>query len=275
MQTDSFITPDGTTIHTVYYPPAEERDRVIIIAHGLSEHSGRYVHVAERFAKAGYHVYSQDHRGHGRSSGARQYIDRDTHFITDLKQHYDRIRRKHRDAQIYMLGHSMGSVISLQFVLTYPDAIEALTVTGTATDVSSTVPTPVRFLGNLVNRMGKGLPISAPGGSEILTRDPDMQQWTDDDALIYRGWTKTGIAGYILDMGEQIQARASEITLPILIMHGEADELTPLSGSQIMFDRVRSEDKTLKIWKEMRHEVLNELEREAVMDLLVDWFDQH
>ncbi|MEM9954759.1 MAG: lysophospholipase [Chloroflexota bacterium] len=275
MQSDSFVTPDGETIHTIYYAPLEDHNRVIILVHGLSEHSGRYEHVAERLAQAGYHVYSQDNRGHGRSSGERQYVDSHTRFVTDLKQHYDRIRRKHRTASIYMLGHSLGSIISLQFILTYPDAIEAIIVTGTATDVGPTVSRPMRFMGNLVERLGKGLPISSPGGSELLTRDPEMQQWTDDDELMYRGWTKTGIARFALDTGEKIQDLAHEITLPILIMHGTDDDITPISGSHIMFERVRSEDKTLKLWDDMRHEVLNEIEREAVLKFVVDWLDRH
>ncbi len=275
MQTDNFMTPDGFKIHTVYWQPTSESDRVVILVHGLSEHSGRYQHVAEHLTQAGYHVYSQDNRGHGLSSGERQHLSSHTSFINDLKQHYDRIKQNHPNSKIFMLGHSLGSVISLQFVLTNPKAIDALIVTGTATDVAPSVSPILRTIGNVLNRISKNMPISPPGGNEALTKDPDMLRAAAADELFYHGWTKTGIAKFALDMGEEIQNRASEITLPILIMHGKEDEVTPVSGSEIMYERVSSTDKTIKLWDGMRHEILNEVDRAAVLALVTDWLSQH
>lgn len=275
MQTDHFMTPDGSKIHTVYWQPASESDRVVIIVHGLSEHSGRYQHVAERLTQEGYHVYSQDNRGHGLSSGERQYLDSHTSFINDLKQHYDRIRQTHPSSKIFILGHSLGSIISLQFVLAHPNAIEGLVVTGTATDVAPSVPPVLRTVANLLNKVSKSFPIDPPGGVGALTNDPEMLKDAENDPLFYHGWTKTGIAKYGVDMGEEIQNRASEITLPILIMHGKDDEVTPVSGSEIMYERVSSSDKTIKLWDNMKHEILNEIDREAVIKVVVDWLAQH
>jgi len=275
MQTDSFTTPDAFRIHTKYWQPAEDSQRVVIIVHGIGEHSGRYLHVAEKIVSAGYHVYALDHRGHGESSGKRLNISSQTNFITDLKQFYDRIKSSHPDAKIFMLGHSMGSVISLQFILSYPDAIDAIVVTGTATDVGSSVPGALRSIGDMVDRIRPNTPISPPGGMEILTRDTEMVKRAENDPLMYKGWTLTSIAKFIIETGKMIQERASEITMPILIMHGEDDELTPISGSKIMYERVGSDDKTLKTWENMLHEIMNEVEREAVLETIVDWLNRH
>lgn len=275
MQTDSFSTPDGFTIHTKYWQAGEDSRGVVIIVHGIAEHSGRYVHVAEKLVDAGYHVYALDHRGHGESSGKRLHISSKINFISDLKQFHEHIQSQHPDAKIFMLGHSMGSVISLHFILTYPDAIDAIVVTGTASDVSSGVSAPLRMIGNIVDSIYPNAPISPPGGMDILTRDTEMVKRAENDPLMYKGWTRTRIAKYILDTGEMIQERASEITMPILIMHGEDDELTPISGSNIMYERVGSKDKTLKIWENMLHEIMNEVEREAVLDAIVDWLNKH
>lgn len=275
MQTDTFTTPDGIKIHTIYWEAVGASERVLIIVHGIGEHSGRYAHVAEKLTQAGYHVYALDHRGHGQSGGERLHIPSDKSFITDLKQYYERIKAKHPQAKIFMLGHSMGSVISLQFILTYLDAIDAIVVTGTATDVASTVSPVLRVIGNAINSIYPKTPISPPGGMAILTRDPEMLQKAETDPLMHRGWTKTNIAKFILDMGEMIQERAHEITMPILIMHGEDDELTPISGSRIMYERVGSKDKTLKTWANMLHEIMNEVEREAVIQTIIEWLEQH
>lgn len=275
MNSDFIETPDGLRLHHVYWEPQVDSERVIIIVHGISEHVRRYDHVAEHLIQAGYHIYAQDHRGHGESTGERVHVGSNTAYIRDLKSFYDRIKRQHPTAKIYMLGHSMGSIISLQFVLTYPDAIDALTITGTATDVASGVSPLLRTVGNVVHRINKKAPIQAPGGSEVLTRDPDMLKAADEDPLMYKGWTKTSTAKYILETGELLQERAAEITLPILIMHGADDELTPVSGSQIMYERVGSADKTLKIWDNMLHEVLNEVDRADVLAEITAWFNKH
>lgn len=275
MQTDSFMASDGTKIHSVYWRPTGISERVVIIVHGISEHSGRYEHVAKHLTEAGYHVYALDHRGHGLSEGDRIHVDDHTQFITDLKQYHTQIKDTHPNATFFMLGHSMGSVISLQFILTYPNAIDAIIVTGTATDVGSGVSPLLRSIGDFVHSIYPKAPIQPPGGDNVLTRDPEMLSQADNDPLFYKGWTKTSSAKYILDTGEMIQSRASEITMPILIMHGEDDALTPISGSYFMYEHVSSSDKTLKTWANMLHEILNEVEREAVLKTVTDWLAKH
>ncbi|MGJ3240135.1 MAG: lysophospholipase [Anaerolineae bacterium] len=275
MESASFTTPDGVQIHTKFWQATSTSERIVLIVHGLAEHSGRYQHVAERLTQAGYHVYALDHRGHGQSTGERLHVPKPDSFITDLKQFYERIRLAHPNAAFFMLGHSMGSVISLDFILTYPDAISAIAVTGTATDVSTTVSPLLRGFSQVVYALFPQAPISAPSGTSVLTRDPEMLRLAENDPLLYKGWTKTSVAKYVVETGEHIQERADKITIPILIMHGEDDTLTPISGSKIMYGRVGSSDKTLKIWPNMFHEILNEVEREAVIDTLVTWLDQH
>lgn len=275
MQTNSFTTADGINIHTKYWKPENDSERVIIIIHGIGEHSGRYLQVAEELRDADYHVYSLDHRGHGQSGGKRLRISSTTDFIDDLKQYYDRIKSSHPDSKIYILGHSMGSVISLQFILSNPGLIEATVITGTATDVASGVPPALRMIANFIYLFFPNAPISPPGSMDVLSRDPEIVKQAENDPLMNHGWTPVAIAKFVIETGEMIQERANKITMPIIFMHGEADELTPISGSKIMYERVSSEDKALKTWADMRHEIMNEIGREEVISEIVDWFNKH
>ncbi|MEL6527845.1 MAG: alpha/beta fold hydrolase, partial [Chloroflexota bacterium] len=104
METSTLQTPDGVTIHTVHWSPETDSERVVMLVHGISEHSGRYAHVAEHLTSHGYHVYAHDHRGHGKSTGDRVHAPSNTAYITDLKLYYDRIKRTHPNANIYMIG---------------------------------------------------------------------------------------------------------------------------------------------------------------------------
>jgi alpha-beta hydrolase superfamily lysophospholipase len=272
----NFVNADGQKIFTRSWQPQQAGRGVVLIAHGLGEHSGRYEHVGQKLADAGYHAYALDHLGHGQSEGKRVQVRNHSDFIRDLRQFYDKVRQQHPDHKPYLLGHSMGSVISLQFTLNNPDTLKALIVTGTATDVGSTVSTALRSVVRFVVRVAPGMPVSpALDDPKRLTSDPEMQQKWHADPLVNRGATPASIATYIVETGEMIQNRASELKLPILIMHGEADQITPISGSRIVHQRAGSADKTLVTYPGMQHEIMNEVEREKVLGRILDWLSQH
>jgi alpha-beta hydrolase superfamily lysophospholipase len=276
VDTNSFKTSDGLKIHTVHQAAVGNPKAVVIMVHGISEHIGRYEHVADFLSKAGYEVYGLDHRSHGRSEGQpRVHTDTHSRFVEDLKQFYDSIKARHPGSKIFMLGHSMGSLISLQFVLAQPHTLNGLVVTGTATDVSSGVSPMLRNVGNFLNNFFPKMPIGAPLGAAALTNDPEMQAKWVADTITYKGPTRISMGKYILETGEMIQSRAKEITLPIMFMHGESDVIAPISGSRIMYERVRSADKTLHTYPNMQHEIMNEVDRNKVLQTIVDWFDKH
>jgi acylglycerol lipase len=276
VESSSFKTPDGLSIHTVHQAAAGTPKAVVIMVHGISEHIGRYEHVADFLSKACYEVYGLDHRGHGKSEGQpRVHTDSHTRFIEDLKQFYESVRAKHPTSKIFILGHSMGSIISLQYVLAYPNDLAGLVVTGTATDVASAVSPLLRNVGNFLNIFVPSLPISAGTGPEVLTNDTEFHKKWADDSLFYKGATRISMGKFIIETGEMIQARAKEITLPVMFMHGESDVIAPISGSRIMHQRVGSSDKTIHTFPNMQHEIMNEIDRVTVLQKIVDWFDKH
>jgi lysophospholipase len=273
--TGAFQTPDNLNIYTIQWLPDGEPKAVVIIVHGIGEHSGRYQHVAEALVNAGYAVYSHDHRGHGKSDGKRVQVTSHLQFMNDLRQYFDLIRAEHDNKKIFILGHSMGSVISLQFTLQYQNDLAGLVVTGTATDVGATVSSMLRNAANLLYRVLPHAPVGAPLSVTHLTNDKAMQALADKDMLNNKGWTPISIAKYIIETGEMIQENVHKLVLPILIMHGETDSIAPISGSQIVYERVGSTDKTLKTWANMQHEIMNEIDRKQVIDTIIDWLDKH
>ena len=273
--TGAFQTPDNLNIYTIQWLPDVAPKAVVIIVHGIGEHSGRYQHVAEALVNAGYAVYSHDHRGHGKSDGKRVQVTSHLQFMNDLKQYFDLIRSEHDREKIFILGHSMGSIISLQFALQYQNNLAGLVITGTATDISSTVSGMMRNAANLLHRVLPNAPVSAPLPIPYLTNDKEMQQLAENDMLNYKGWTPVSIAKYIVETGEMLHENVHKLVLPILIMHGEDDRVTPISGSQVVYERVGSDDKTLKTWANMQHEIMNEIDRQQVIETIIDWLDKH
>ena len=108
----TFSAYDGTTIYHRTWAPDGDAKGVVLLVHGLGEHSGRYQHVAERLVDAGYVVAALDHRGHGKSSGKRVYVKSYDEFMRDLTQFRRMVESEHPGLPVVMVGHSMGSGLS-------------------------------------------------------------------------------------------------------------------------------------------------------------------
>src|SRR5258707_1544509 len=114
-KTSSFKTSDGLNIYTEAWLPDGSIKAVVLIVHGVPEHSERYEHVAAKMNANGYAAYGLDHRGHGKSDGLRAYFDDFDQPVNDLKQYFDIVKSEQPGKQIFIYGHSLGSLISLVF----------------------------------------------------------------------------------------------------------------------------------------------------------------
>src|SRR3954451_16113079 len=116
---DAFDGAAGARIaYQSWLPDGDQEPRaVVVIAHGVSEHGGRYRYVVERLVPEGFAVYAIDHRGHGRSSGSKAQIDRMAHVVADLDTLIDRVKADHPGLKLFLLGHSMGGCVAIAYAL--------------------------------------------------------------------------------------------------------------------------------------------------------------
>lgn len=271
----TFTTSDNLSLYTLSALPENPPRAVIFVVHGYGEHIGRYTHVIEALVQQDFAVYGIDHRGHGKSEGERAYFATLTQAVDDLHGYYQQCVSKHPGLPRFLFGHSMGTLISLAFTLRYQSELAGLALSGCAVGANETVPGVVLSLGKLVKSIAPTLPlIPALAASEIST-DPTTVEKYESDPLVYRGMWKVGMGIGLIESGLDIQKRASELTLPLLILHGEADKITPISGSRAIYAKASSTDKTLKTYPGMRHEIMNEREREKPLSELVNWLNAH
>lgn len=273
--TSRLMTQDGHAIHTEAWLPEATPRAAILLVHGYAEHIGRYAHTAQRLVRAGYAVYGMDHRGHGKSEGPRAYFESAELPLHDLQQFYEQVRAEQPDRKLFMLGHSMGTLLSLHFVLRQPDALDGLILSGTAIHGGETVAPALRFvLRRFVRPIAPTLALVPAIGSEQLSTDPAVARAYDNDPLVYRKPWRVGMAAVLLDMADDIHARAQEIRLPLLVLHGSEDAIAPVSGSHALYEKATSEDKTLHTFPGMRHEILNEVDKDKVFQVIQDWLAQ-
>ncbi len=246
---------------------------VVYVCHGHAEHLGRYSHVITALVSQGYAVYGQDHRGHGRSSGTRALVMRFDHFVDDFRLLTERAHREHPDLPQVLIGHSMGGLIAVRYALRYGDDLAALVTSGPALVIDEGVANSQRWAGMVLARLMPAAPLPRRDKEDGLTTDLDVRHEFRLDPLTYHGPTRIRTAVEMLRAGEDARKRLDQIRLPLLAMHGANDTLTYPSGTQALYDRASSEDKTLKLWPGLKHEIFNEPQRREVLEIMLDWID--
>jgi alpha-beta hydrolase superfamily lysophospholipase len=237
---------------------------VLLIAHGYGEHIGRYDHVARRLADAGAVVYGHDHAGHGSSEGERVLVHDVDELVSDVRSVAEQARADHPGLPLALLGHSMGGIVAARYAQSYPDELAALVLSG-----------PV-IGGNPGFEALLGMdPIpEIPIDPETLSRDPGVGEAYAADPLVWHGAFKRPTLEAMFRAVDEIAAGSSLGSLPTLWVHGEEDALAPLELTRQAVERIRGDRLEERIYLGARHEVLNETNREEVLDDIAGFLDR-
>jgi acylglycerol lipase len=252
----------------VWSPPGRPR-AVVVIAHGVSEHSGRYGHVAERLVREGYAVYALDHRGHGRSGGPRPVIDRMDNAVADLDSLILLAAAEHDGTDLFLLGHSMGGAISLRYAMVHQDRLSGLVLSGPLAALDAASPA-VRMIARLLSALTPRLGVVSLDAT-LVSRDPAVVRDYERDPLNSHVKLPARTVAELAGAVESFPSGVGAITVPTLIMYGTADQLCPTAGSLMLHERIGAADKTITDYDGLYHEILNEPERDAVLDQLCGW----
>jgi acylglycerol lipase len=244
---------------------------VVVLAHGASEHSGRYAWTAEKLAERGYALYAIDHRGHGKSEGDRAVIDRMRHAVEDLDTLVEKVQASHAGLPLVLLGHSMGGAVALSYTLEHEDRLDALVLSAPLAALEAASPV-TRAVGRVLSAVAPSLGVFAID-STAVSRDPQVVADYDADPLNYHGRLPARTVAELSSAIDGFPEGVERFRLPMFVMHGTADRLTPIAGSEMVIDRAGSADKTFKRYDDLYHELLNEPERQQVLDEIADWLD--
>jgi len=250
--------------------PEKKPKAVLLVVHGVNEHSGRYTNLINHFVPEGYAVYGLDHRGHGRSDGLRGYVERFSDFLDDIKTFFDVVRREHSDTKIFLVGHSMGGAIATAYTVDHQDELAGLLLSGAYLKVDSRLLPPVIALGRVVSLLLPKMGVVGLDASAV-SQDNTVVDACLNDPLVYRGKIRIRLGMELIKTTQKLSHQMPEIRLPILIMHGTADRLSDPEGSRMLYERVGSKDKTLKLYEDFYHEIFNESGREQVFADMETW----
>ena len=268
-----FSNDKGQSIYYQFWLPEGNVKASMVIIHGLHEHCGRYQHLAAYFTEKGYAVYGLDFPGHGKSAGPRSYIDSYLDFINPIETYLEMIQDWQPGLPIYIVGHSMGGLLSATYLTIHPQLVDGAILSGSLVKVPE-------YVSDFTLRLGKILAVILPNfrivsiDSEGLSKDPAVVQAYIDDPLVFTGKATVRISNEINRAIDLVERKGSAIKQPVLILHGSEDRVCDPSWSQYLYDLVSSPDKKLLIYDGLYHEIYNEPEAKKVFADVLNWLER-
>ncbi len=216
-------------------------------------------------------MYAIDLRGRGKSDGERFYVDTFDDYVSDVSNAVAVVKSREPGVPLYLLGHSAGGVVACLFTLEHQAELAGLICESFAYQL----PAP-----DFALAVFKGLSHLAPHAhilhlkNEDFSRDPQAVAAMNSDLLIAHETQPTRTLAAMVRADERLKNEFPLVTLPVLILHGTADKATRPSGSQFFYDTAGSKDKTLKLYEEHVHDLLNDLGKDEVMADITAWIEK-
>lgn len=269
----------------------EDIKAIVLLSHGLHEHSLRYGPFAYDLAEKNYAVYSIDHYAHGLSDGKKGLIDNYKILVQDFVEFANYVQSKHPEKPTFIFAHSCGTLV---VILAVPDIknVQAVILSGVPLFVGPDSGSPfglsclyplsktsfARSLTSCMSGLDPQGPV-APIAVRGITSDAEEVKIHQKDSRMYHGWIMNKTAFEVLKMSEEVKAQGlSRFTLPCLAVHGGNDTIALPIGSEFIFANIKTEPtlKSIKIFDGLRHEVLHEKQpqRNECAAVFVNYFEE-
>lgn len=253
----------GTELVREWIPEGKTR-AVVVLVHGIAEHSGRYERTGGLFADAGYHVRSFDTIGHGASGGDRVDTDDWSRFHDQIDTHMTWAAAQ--DKPIVLMGHSMGGLLALGYTLEGRNSPDLLVLSAPALGGGAGWQ---RALAGPAAKIAPKLSMPQGVKGEQLSRDPEVAEAYFSDPLVHTAATvRFGKA--MFDAMDDAIAKTEHLGVPTLVLHGGSDVLVPPQSTAFMADLADCER---RLYPKLRHEILNEPEGPEIVAEIVEWVD--
>lgn len=236
---------------------------IVVLVHGLAEHSGRYDYLETKLNEAHMGVYKFDHRGHGKSEGEKGYYDDFNELIDDINEVVELAKKNHTGLPVYLIGHSMGGLGAASFGTKYPNKVNGIIISGGLTrdncGMTKSVPPELDDHFQLPNELSDG----------VCSVEAVRIDYTNDPLN-----SKTFAAGLIRALGKGVawlKDNSQMFTDPVLILHGAEDALVSYQDSLDFFKEIAAKDKQVKLYGNLYHEIFNEYAKDEVINDVTNW----
>ncbi len=272
-QESIFTSKDHTELYYQSWHPANSPVAVLVIIHGLGGHSGLFTNIVNYLLPLNYAIYACDLRGHGRSLGQRGHIDSWRQFEEDIGVFLGLIATQQPGCPKFLLGHSLGAVIVLDYALRYPQSIQG--VIALAAPLGGVGVSPLKVLtGRCLSKLWPNFTLNTGIHLEAGTRDQKVLLAYAVDPLRHTQGTARLANEFFLTV-DWLQRNAADLRVPLLMLHGGQDCIAPPQGTYQFFVAVPPIDKEWREYPEAYHELQNELNYQEIIGDLANWLEKH
>ena len=265
-------TRDGLKLFWRRWRP-DAPQAVMLVVHGLGEHSGRYLHVASYFAERGFAVLALDYRGHGRSDGPRVHVNRFDDFVEDLSLLRTKALVDHPSLPLLLVGHSQGGLIVIRSALQAPEALAGAIVSSPLLGLH-----PSSRPGPLLAAASRALSVVAPAlrlsnnvDATLVSRDPAVVEAYRRDPLVSHRVSPRWFTSLLEAIEDTFQA-APSWRVPLLLMSSGDDRLVDSDAAARWASLAPSGLVESVRWEGLYHEMFNEPEQAAVFRRMESWW---
>ncbi|KAF8033954.1 hypothetical protein BT93_C0287 [Corymbia citriodora subsp. variegata] len=259
-----------------WFPGSGEVRGILVIIHGLNEHSGRYAHFARQLTSCNYGVYAMDWIGHGGSDGLHGYVPSLDHVVADTGAFLEKIKSDNPGIPCFLFGHSTGGAVVLK-AASYPhieDMLEGIILTSPALRVKPAHPI-VGAVAPLFSLVAPRFQFKGANKRGIpVTRDPVALLAKYSDPLVYTGPIRVRTGHEILRISSYLMRNIKSITVPFFVLHGTADRVTDPLASQDLYNEAASKFKDIKLYEGFLHDLLFEPERDEIGQDIINWMER-
>ena len=266
---DWISSRDGTKIFT-QSSPVSQPSKTVVLVHGFAEHIGRYQELIGLLNQANISVLGLDLRGHGRSHGARGYIDSLEQYLEDL----DAAVSKTGLSKVYFVAHSMGSLVASAYAAKYPQKVAGMVLSSPLFAIVVQVPWIKLQFGKVMSRILPRLSVPNDGlDSTFLTHDKSKVRAYNEDPLVFHTITARWF-DIMMHIRPKSLAIAKQLQTPLLLQLAGEDHVVDSKTSEEWFKHLPRKIGTLKIYKGFYHEIYNEIKRKKPLEDMLAWLQK-
>ncbi len=263
----------GLKIYASEWRPDAGPRGVVAVVHGLGEHVGRYQHVADALNQAGYGVIGFDLAGHGRSEGVRGHATYDG-VLEDIDRLLQEAGERYPNQPCFLYGHSLGGALTIYYALKRRPALNGFIATSPGLYPGAPVPPVKLLLAKVMAAVKPDFTMQNELDVNNLSRDTAIVQAYKDDPLVH-GKISTRLGLDLVTKGAWVQEQAAHFPGPLLLMQGDCDYLVSQQALSRFAEAVPAEKLTYKVWPGSYHETHNDLEKQQVIQTIIDWLNGH
>ncbi|KAK6780792.1 hypothetical protein RDI58_022976 [Solanum bulbocastanum] len=273
----------GVQLFTCRWLPFSSPKALVFLCHGYGMECSRFMRgVGTKLANNGYAVFGIDYEGHGRSAGARCYIKKFDNIVNDCSEFFKSVcaQEEYREKTRFLYGESMGGAVALLTHKKDPSFWQGALLVAPMCKISEKVkphPMVISLLTKVEDVIPRWKIVPTKDVIDSAFKEPAKREEVRGNKLIYQAKPRLKTALEMLRTSMHLEESLHEVTLPFLVLHGEADIVTDPEISKALYEQASSKDKTIKLYPGMWHGLTYgepEENIEIVFSDIISWLDK-